>query len=189
VRRERTPPTPDPFVVLGLSQSAGEAEIEGARRALAKSFHPDTGGSLERMQQVNAAADRALSIVRAMAPTKPAADGHRQWRGGPARTDHPSFTIEALPAEAFEGLLVVASELGDVIDDDPPYRLEVAMADPIRGWCQVELAPDAGASSVSLSVASEPGSAPPDVDRVRDVWIDALNRLDWTDLGDSRQQP
>lgn len=140
------------------------------------------------------AADRALLIARASrgvpVPTSPPiADEQLPRRYGPARSDHPSFTIEALPAEAFEGLLVVAAEIGDVIDDDPPYRLEVALIDPIRGWCRIELTPDAGACTVSLSVASEPGGAPPDVDAVRDVWIEALNRLDWADLGGFQPQP
>ena len=76
-------------------------------------------------------------------------------------------------------MLVVASWLGDVISDDPPYAMEVALVDPVRGWCRLDLVPDAGASTVSLSVAAEPGYPIPDIDGVRDIWIDGLNRLDW----------
>jgi hypothetical protein len=111
------------------------------------------------------------------------------------RFDHPSFTIEALPAEAFEALLVASTWLGELIDDDPPYRLDVEMAEPLRSWCRLELVPDAGATTVSLSVGTErmdpTGDAgdPPDLDTIRDAWIDALNSLDWADLGESPPPP
>jgi len=93
------------------------------------------------------------------------------------RVDHPSFVIEALPAEAFEWLLVASAELGDVIDDDPPYRLEVALRGDVRGWCELSLVPDAGASTVSVAVAGEPGYPAPDVELVRDLFITAVNSL------------
>jgi hypothetical protein len=99
------------------------------------------------------------------------------------RLDHPSFTIEALPAEAFEGLLIAGATLGELIDDEPPYLLEVLMHDPTPAWCRLELVPDAGAATVSLAIAGLPGRSTPDVLEVRDAWIDALNRLDWSNLG------
>jgi hypothetical protein len=90
--------------------------------------------------------------------------------------------VEALPAEAFEGLLVVATWLGDLIDDDPPYALEVALSEPLGGWCRLDVVPDAGASTVSVAVAGEPGHPLPSVDAVRDAFVDGLNRLDWSSL-------
>src|SRR5690606_41682151 len=90
----------------------------------------------------------------------------RRPSSGPLRRDHPSFTVEALPAEAFEALLVVASWLGDLIDDDPPYGLELALTEPIGGWCRLDLVPDAGASTVSVAVAGAPGHLTPAVDAV-----------------------
>lgn len=98
------------------------------------------------------------------------------------RRDHPSFTIEALPAEAFEALLVVASWMGDLIDDEPPYALELALTEPIGGWCRLDLVPDAGASTVSVSVAGAAGHPVPSVDAVRDAFVDGLNQLDWSSL-------
>ena len=98
------------------------------------------------------------------------------------RRDHPSFTVEALPAEAFEALLVVASWLGDLVDDDPPYGLEVALTEPMGGWCRLDLVPDAGASTVSVAVAGAPGHPVPSVEAVRDAFVDGLNRLDWGSL-------
>lgn len=169
-------PGADPFAVLGLGTAPTAADVTAARRRLSKRLHPDVGGSAEAMRRVNRAADEALRLLAARRP--PIERGRSPEA---MRHDHPSFTIEALPVEAFEGLLVVASWLGDVIDDDPPYHLEVAMTDPVRGWCRLDLVPDAGASTVSLAVAPEPGGVSPDVSLVRDVWIDGLNRLDWSD--------
>ncbi|MET0911367.1 MAG: hypothetical protein ABWZ99_18020, partial [Ilumatobacteraceae bacterium] len=98
---------------------------------------------------------------------------------GRMAVDMPSFTVEALPVETFEALLVVASWIGEVLDDDPPYRLEVALGAPYECWCGLDLVPDAGASTVSLQVAAVGGRPAPDIEAVRDVWIEHLNRLDW----------
>lgn len=177
--------------VLGLAPGASPAEIQAARRRLAKRAHPDAGGSATAMQAVNAAADAALAeLAGARGPWAPPsgtpAGGStarrprrrpRPGAGWDAGVDHPSFVIEALPVEAFEWLLVAAAELGDLIDDDPPYRLELALRGELRGWCELTLVPDAGASTVSLAVAGEPGYPPPGVERVRDAWVAALNQL------------
>ncbi len=177
----------DPYAVLGVGPDADAGAIHEARRALAKVRHPDAGGSVEAMQELNAAVDAALAAVDSRSATgrpKPAPRRRRQpspQRGG-VRHDHPSFTIEALPAEAFEGLLVAAAELGDLVDDDPPYLLEVSMLTP-PAWCRLEIVPDAGASTVSITTARTPGHPTPDVYDVRDAWIHALNRLDWRDPG------
>jgi hypothetical protein len=205
-RRSRRSNPPDPFAVLGIPPGAGADEVAEARRRLARQSHPDVGGSLEAMQRINEAADRALAAIgRAgganASPSTVASPSPSPSRGGagagtqrrqrsPVRVDHPSFTIEVLPAEAYEGLLVVASWLGDVIHDEPPYGLEVALVDPVRGWCRLDVTPDAGASTVSIAVAAEPGHPAPDVEVVRDVWIDGLNQLDWSGTdGPCRPQP
>lgn len=99
------------------------------------------------------------------------------WHGG--ASDVPSFTIEALPAEAFEALGIVAASIGEVIDDDPPYRLEVVLDHPLRCWCRLELLPDAGSSTVNVTVGAAVGTSRPSVEQVRDLWIEQLNRLDW----------
>lgn len=199
--------TGDHWEVLGLPPGASADDVQAARRRLAKHAHPDVGGSSVAMQALNRAADAALAeLSRTSAPDphphpQPSAPPthtepvRSRWRPRPSpgrprhtapgvRRDHPSFTIEALPAEAFEALLLAAAELGDLIDDDPPYRLEVALAgDPSVGrpgaWCELSLVPDAGASTVSLAVAAVPGYPTPDVDEVRDLWIARLNALNW----------
>ena len=194
-RRPSAPTRTDPFEVLGLRRDSTLLEIETARRALAKSAHPDVGGSVPEMQRINAAADEAARIVAGrqpephpthQSPPRPAEPPGRplQWR-----IDHPSFTIEALPAEAFEALFVVAGWMGETIDDDPPYRIDVELGDPFRGWCRLELMPDAGATTVSLALVTERGVEVPDVEAVRDAWIDGLNSLDWEAIGDFPRRP
>jgi len=186
--------------VLGLTAEATIDEVDAARRMLAKSAHPDVGGSVADMQLVNAAADEASRRVRARhAPppsrSSPSRSSPSRPSTAPLERDHPSFTIEARRAEAFEALLLVAAALGDLIDDDPPNALEVALAEPLRGWCRLDLVPDAGATTVSLTLVGEPVGGhssvdPPPVETVRDAWIVGLNELDWDDpVGGSPSPP
>ena len=186
--------------MLGLPPGSTVQDVENARRTLAKSSHPDVGGSDRQMQVINAAADEAARIAAGRAPSPaaqaapppPAPAPSDSASPGPAspgpafqwRVDHPSFTVEALPAESFEALLVVAGWLGETIDDDPPYRLDVELAEPVPCWCRLELLPDAGATSVGLTIGSERGVTAGDVDAVRDAWVAALNALDWAEIGD-----
>ena len=190
----------DPFVELGLSPDASAADVRRARRDLAKSMHPDAGGDPDDMRRINAAAasalrrlaDEAAAPAGATTPTSARPDTSPDADRNPGRApddvwqsrrrDAPSFTVEALPVETFEALLLAAAELGDVVDDDPPYELQVVLASPDACWCRLDIVPDAGASTVSLSIAAVDGSPPPPIERVRTVWIDALNRLDWSQL-------
>jgi hypothetical protein len=184
----------DPFATLGLGRDATGDDIRAARRRLAKAHHPDQGGDAARMQAINEAARAALLAVddAASAGDPPDATrsgderGTNERRGHPsdARTsgvarDAPSFTVEALPVETFEAMLVVASWLGEVLDDDPPYRLDTYLYAPFDCWCRLEVVPDAGASTVSLSVAGVDGAPTPDVIDVRDAWVANLNAVDW----------
>jgi len=91
----------------------------------------------------------------------------------------PSFVVEALPVETFEALLVATTVIGEVIDDDPPYRLDVLLTDPLSCWCRLELVPDAGASTVSITIGALDGQRSPPIEQVRDLWITQLNALDW----------
>lgn len=197
--RRRNGTSDDAFANLGLEPTASVEAILEARRKLAKQRHPDAGGSVEAMQQLNVAVEQALAAAGSnrdsvQTPARHSSQPGQRRRsptaptGGGVRQDHPSFTIEALPAEAFEALLMVAAELGEVADDDPPYLLEAVLAPPLSAWCRMELVPDAGAVTVSITTARIPGHATPDVHEVRDAWIESLNRLDWGDL-DSSPRP
>ena len=187
----------DPFRELGLDRFSADADsVRRARRRLARDNHPDVGGDAETMRAVNAAAAAALAeIDRARnssgvpsgpSPSSAVSPDHNAT-GGAVRVDRCSFTIEVLPVDAHEVLCVAAAWLGEVVDDDPPYLLEVDMHDPLRVWCRLELVPDAGATTVSIAVSATQGPdghpAPvPDIDHVRDLWVDTVNRLAVDDL-------
>jgi hypothetical protein len=184
----------DPFATLGLSDDASAEDVRAARRELAKHHHPDRGGDAASMRTVNEAADAALARIAGRRPEPASPDtgrdrptptptptpGADERLGGRVARDMPSFTVEALPVETFEGLLVVASWIGEVLDDDPPYRLEVHLREPTDCWCRLEIVPDAGASTVSLTVAGLDAAPAPDIIAVRDLWVEQLNRVDWT---------
>ncbi|MET0460807.1 MAG: J domain-containing protein [Ilumatobacteraceae bacterium] len=180
----------DPYAVLGVSPGITEDELRGVRRRLAQELHPDhAGGTTEAMRRLNLAFDAVLADVtrpvRAPAsssggPTAPVtvdvvAPVPRP--GGRLAHDVASFTIEALPVEAFEALLVVATWIGEVIVDEPPYQLDVALGEPFDCFCRLDLVPDAGATTVALTLASLDGRPVPDLDAVRDAWVANLNTL------------
>ena len=89
--------------------------------------------------------------------------------------DAPSFVISALPVEAFETLLIAAAHLGEIVDEDPPYLLEVLVRDPGPLWCRFELFPDAGSTTVILSCDVEVGYRVYSVEEIRDLWISTIN--------------
>jgi hypothetical protein len=179
--------TDDPFAVLGVDSGASVQELRAARRRMAMRLHPDhAGGDAEAMRQVNDAFDAAMAALTRRSPPPEGSGGHRpepeprpQPRRAGSRVVHDvaSFTIEALPAEAFEALLVVSTWVGEVLVDDPPYQLDVALEDPYACWCRLDLLPDAGATTVSLTLAGVGAAAPPDIDDVRDLWVANINQL------------
>ncbi len=185
---------PDPFAVLGVATTATLDEVRAARRRLAKELHPDRGGDAARMQEVNQAFDQAVRVLlgrpdRSVPPTPsppastpprprpPSRPAPSPPRFGPwVQYDEPSFTIDVLPVAAFHALLAAAERLGRVLADDPPYVLEVGLTTPAPCWCRLELLPEAGGTTVMLTVAGTTRRPPPPIEDVRDVWIDALNR-------------
>ncbi len=178
----------DPRRLLGLTDDAGADEVHAARRRLAKRSHPDVdGGDAESMRQLNEAADVVLqdlgTALEGEVPTsRPDASpepvpARRPPSGLRVDSDSASFVIEALPAVAFEALLVVTSWIGEVVVDEPPYQLDVLLLDPLRCWCRLDLVPDAGSSTISLTIAALPDELLPDIDDVRDLWVHSLNNL------------
>ncbi len=179
-----------PWAVLGVSADADLEELAAARRRLAMAVHPDRGGDHGAMQAVNAAYDEAVRLLATPAldapvvapappPVRHAQGRHLRTPARRVQHDNPSFTIDVLPAEAFEALLIVTSWIGEALVDDPPYVLEVFLHDPAPCWCRVDLVPDAGATTVSLTVAGVEGEPPPDIDLVRDTWVAGLNEPIW----------
>ena len=180
-------PASDPYAVLGISPDATLDEVRSARRKLAAQFHPDHGGDAVRMGEINVAFDAVVRQLlhpvaaepeqTAESPPTPAPSPAppRRYRG--VQYDAPSFTIDTLPVDAFEALLIVTSWMGEVLVDDPPYVLEVHLTEPAPCWCRLDLVPDAGGSTVTLTVASIDDTPAPDVELVRDTWVANLNRL------------
>jgi hypothetical protein len=98
--------------------------------------------------------------------------------------DVSSFTVDALPAECFEALLVVAGISGAISHDEPPYQLEFSLHDAdvvgsLHGWCRCDLVPEAGATTVSLLVGTDEISHGISVEEVRDYLVANLNAIEW----------
>jgi hypothetical protein len=91
-----------------------------------------------------------------------------------------SFTISSLPVEAWHLLEIAAAHCGHVIDEEPPYLMEFYLHDaPFEGvrdsWCRCELAPEAGATTIHLSLVNAPRSF--GVEDLRDFLVDTINEV------------
>jgi len=166
-------------VVLSIDRTASSIEIRRAWRQKARLAHPDAGGSDAEMQELNEALRKALELVvvpkefRVVAPVLV-----RRER------DVSSFTVDVLPAECFEALLVVAGISGAISHEEPPYQLEFSLRDSdvngaLHGWCRCDLVPEAGATTVSLLVGAEENSEGISVEEVRDYLVANLNAIEW----------
>lgn len=170
----------DPFVVLGISGSSTATEVRDAWRRAIIGAHPDHGGSSEAVQRLNWARDMALELVGRddrLDVAQVEVFEHQVAR------DIPSFSVAALPVDAFESLRVVASQLGTIIDEDEPYVLEFTLDESSQGadrtpWCRCEVLPEAGASLVLLTVAAPRGFDDMAMERLRDNIITRINQLD-----------
>ena len=160
----------DPWQTLGVRPNAPAAEVRAAYRALALRHHPDAGGSDEAMGELNRAYEMAIQGV---GPAGPRPSSARR-----VQRDVASFTYDDLPVVAFENLLVVAGILGDVAEEEPPYLLEFVIREAGGAWCRCELVPDAGSTTVSVTVATEDPAPLLGVETVRDLLVAELNALE-----------
>lgn len=173
--------------LLGVAEDADAATVKAARRRLAKRIHPDVeGGSDDAMRQLNDAAATLLERLGEQKQETPRPAPSRRPSRSTQRIAHDtaSFVVEASPSEAFEALVVVTSWLGEGVNEDPPEprrhgfgQLDVLLTDPLQCWCRLDLMPDAGATTVSLTIAAVPDQPLPDLDDVRDLWVSSLNDL------------
>ena len=169
----------DPFLLLAIDRTATPQQIRRAWREKARTKHPDAGGSDAAMQELNEALRIALELVgvpkisRAVSPVLV-----RRER------DVSSFTVDALPAECFEALLIVAGISGAISHEEPPYQLEFSLHDSdvagaLNGWCRCDLVPEAGATTVSLLVGTENSAEGISIEEVRDYLVANLNAIEW----------
>jgi hypothetical protein len=165
----------DPFTLLDVSTSASVEEIRQAWKSKARQAHPDTGGSHEAMQRLNEALQEALSRVHVVS---------RQTSYTAGTRDVSSFTVAVLPVDCYLALEVVAAMCGPSVADDQPYMIEFMLHDAdvvgaLNGWCRCDLVPEAGATTVSISVGSTTNTPQPQAEEVRDFLVQALNTIDW----------
>jgi hypothetical protein len=186
----------DPWTILGLVPGSSLADARAARRRLAKELHPDlqagrpvaeTAALAARMTEVNLALAAIELDASSQAPASPAApapagpttpiEADPATHVPPAPHDD-TFSIDRLPAEAFEALFLAASALGDVLVADEPYLMELYLLEPAPCFCRVTLVPEAGGSIVTVDVSpAHDGGIAPDTAAVVDVLIAELNAL------------
>jgi hypothetical protein len=185
----------DPWAILGLVPGSSLAEARAARRRLAKALHPDlhagrpvaeSAALAARMTEVNLALAAIELGGPSTAPARPAparpaaaaankADPATQPDSTP-RDD--TFSVDRLPAEAFEALFLAAYALGDILVADEPYLLELYLLEPAPCFCRVTLVPEAGGSIVTVDVSpARDGGTAPETAAVVDVLIAELNAL------------
>lgn len=163
------------YELLGVNRESTPHEIVAARRILAREFHPDRGGDPQHMALINLAFDTIMTsraeplIELSQVDEIPICAPDHSSR---FVVDRPSFTINALPVVAYEVVLLAARVLGDVSSDEPPYLLEVQLEDPPLTWCQLEIVPDAGSSTVSFIVDREVNTL-----EIRDLWVRTINEI------------
>ena len=170
----------DPFLVLSVERGASADEIRRAWRERARSVHPDVGGTDAAMQELNEALHSALAYVDVVSIATVSSSPLLVRR----ERDVSSFTVDVLPAECFEALLIVAGISGAISHEEPPYQLEFSLHDSdvtgaLNGWCRCDLVPEAGATTVSLLVGTETSAEGISVEEVRDYLVANLNAIEW----------
>lgn len=162
----------DPWATLGLAPGAPPAVVRARWRALAKRHHPDLHSGVDattrddhgrRLAEVNEAYRRLAGAPAAGPAPEPPRPG---WSaagsggtgstpaGGPGAgvraTTSAGFAVEDFRPVVFEALVLASAELGEVTYADEPFALDVFVVGPPRGFCHIELVPEAGGSVVSL---------------------------------------
>jgi hypothetical protein len=163
----------DPFARLGVERGASVGDLRQARRRLAKQLHPDLGDgrSGEAMAEVNRAFDLAVAE-----PPRP-----EPGKGSPPPETETAtattFSVDVLPVDACEILIVVCRILGEVLAVDEPYRIEAYLDAPQPCFCSLDLVPEAGGTIVSVDVEAADSTGCPDPEQVRDVLVDEIIEL------------
>lgn len=178
--------TSEAFALLRIAPGSSTDEIRKAWRTQSLLSHPDTGGSNESMIILNAALEIALAWREGVAEedVQEVATASAPHIVHQTRRDVSSFTVNVLPVDCWQALEVVASLCGPTIQDDPPYLLEFLLHDSSlmnsrNAWCRCECVPEAGGTTVHLTVGSSHEGQTPHIADVRDFLVDQLNSIDW----------
>lgn len=162
--------------VLGLVGPYDDKKLRDHWRRAAREHHPDRGGSNDLMARINDAYSVLTTIdetVFSPVPSEPNRRSSPKEDVVVRSVDRPAFVIDALPVVAFETLLLAARVLGDVIDDDPPYVLETLIEHSgTTTWCRLDLVPDAGSSTVSITTDGRVSA-----DQLCHLWVTTVNEL------------
>lgn len=162
--------------LLGLVGPYDEKILRDRWRRAARDHHPDRGGSNDLMVRINEAYSVLISIDEATSadsPSRPTQHPRPNTDPVVRSVDRPAFVIDALPVVAFETLLLAARVLGDVVDDDPPYVLEALIDHSgVSTWCRLDLVPDAGSSTVSITTDGRVSA-----EQLCHVWVSTVNEL------------
>ena len=166
--------------MLSVERGASADEIRRAWRERARTVHPDVGGTDAAMQELNEALHSALAYVDVVSIATVSSSPLLVRR----ERDVSSFTVDVLPAECFEALLIVAGISGAISHEEPPYQLEFSLHDSdvtgaLNGWCRCDLVPEAGVTTVSLLVGTETSAEGISVEEVRDYLVANLNAIEW----------
>ena len=166
--------------MLSVERGASADEIRRAWRERARTVHPDVGGTDAAMQELNEALHSALAYIDVVSIATVSSSPLLVRR----ERDVSSFTVDVLPAECFEALLIVAGISGAISHEEPPYQLEFSLHDSdvtgaLNGWCRCDLVPEAGATTVSLLVGTETSAEGISVEEVRDYLVANLNAIEW----------
>jgi len=163
----------DPWEVLGLDRAAATVEgVRDVKRRLARLHHPDLvaggGGGADavadasaRLAVVNEAADLALAELSTCSAAPESSFSGSTGSSALEDVAEATFSVDVLPVEAFELLLLAFSAIGDPKVVDEPYLLEGQVDDPFRGVARVELVPEAGGSLVTVTTWPFPRATTP----------------------------
>jgi len=179
----------NPFAVLGVSEDSSVSQIRSAWRQKAASIHPDVGGTHDEMVILNEALEEALSLAASRVPVRDETLKRPQRSTSKSfiSRDVSCFTIGALPVDAWQLLYMSAVQCGPIVDEEEPYVLEFMLSDSSvetlrSSMCRCEIVPEAGASTVHVSVFSDKGKLG-NVESVRDLLVYLIN--DSSDVSDN----
>ena len=165
----------DAYRALGLEPGAPWEQVRAAHRRLAKELHPDvSGGDARSMATVNI----AFATIVAARQLEPEEEPPPVVVGATSDDDPVTFSVNVLPVEAFEAVLIATSFLGDPWVIDEPYELSALLDPPVACRCHLSLAPEAGGTIVTVRVMPRGrGWETPTANEVADAIIAELMTL------------